>query len=207
MTYAQAVNIGVQVLPERKKYTKRDVDAVVLASLFNKSLFNGTATDKQARFVVKCYALEINAEYSKYVQEVPVVEYKEAGKRILGEDTTTVKEFQEGLTRETSAQPALKFFKFWFHGREQGAIGISYDQGFSTMAAGEAEAREELASKYEVYHLKLVTRAFRVTFEDGDTTETEMNATLEEAEAYFLHNVMGPARNKRLSPAVKVEQV
>lgn len=92
-------------------------------------------------------------------------------------------------------EPALKFFKFWFHGRQQGAIGISYDQSFSCMAAGEAEAKEELALKFEVYHLKLITRAFRVELVNGDIVETEMNATLEEAIAYY------GAR------AVKVEQV
>jgi len=114
----------------------------------------------------------------------------------------------QGLTRETNQAPALKFFKFWFHGREQGAIGISYDQGFSTMAAGEAEAREELASKYEVYHLKLITRAFRVTLDNGDFWVTEFNGTLEEARKYYmLRSGFVPGGDSLPVKVVKVEQI
>ena len=70
MKYFQAVNIGRELLPVKTRYTKRDVDNVLLVSLFNPNLFNGTASVNQAKFVVKCFALEIEADYSKYVRTI-----------------------------------------------------------------------------------------------------------------------------------------
>jgi hypothetical protein len=58
--YSDVVARGL-ILPKKAKYTKRDVDAVLLDSLFAGPR---TLTIQEARFVVRCSAVHHDAEYS-----------------------------------------------------------------------------------------------------------------------------------------------
>ena len=63
MLYSDVVQRGL-ILPRKNKYTKRDVDKVILDSLFKGGQ---TLSKKQAAFIVKCSAIHWGTEYSKAV--------------------------------------------------------------------------------------------------------------------------------------------
>lgn len=73
MVYSDVIKNNLHlILPKKNKYTKRDVDKIIIKSLFNKTLNSGnTFTEKQAKFIVKCIAIYHNTDYSKYVS-IPV---------------------------------------------------------------------------------------------------------------------------------------
>lgn len=56
------------ILKKREKYTKRDLDKIIIESLFNKHLNSGfTFTEKQALFIVKCTAIFHNTSCAKSI--------------------------------------------------------------------------------------------------------------------------------------------
>lgn len=63
MKYSDAVNQGL-ILPKKAKYTMRDVDSIVINSLFAK---HGTISKRTAVFIVKCSAAYHNTDYSNSV--------------------------------------------------------------------------------------------------------------------------------------------
>ncbi len=67
MIYSDVINNNWHnLLPKKKKYTKRDLDKLYIESLFDKTLNNGnTFTENQARFIIVCTAIYHDAEYSK----------------------------------------------------------------------------------------------------------------------------------------------
>jgi len=65
MIYSQAIKY---VVPVKAKYTKRDVDSLIISSLFAGN--NSTLSEHIAKFIIKCHAINNNANYSKYISEV-----------------------------------------------------------------------------------------------------------------------------------------
>ena len=72
MTYGTVLeNKWHELLPKKNKYTKRDLNKIVLESLFDGKLNNGkTFTDNQARFIVVCTAIYHNVEYSRVLDNI-----------------------------------------------------------------------------------------------------------------------------------------
>ncbi len=72
MTYTEVLNNNWhKLLPEKKKYTKRDMDDVLIKSLLNNKINGGkTFTYNQARFITICTAIFYNVPYSKSLEEV-----------------------------------------------------------------------------------------------------------------------------------------
>jgi hypothetical protein len=71
MVYDDVINNSWhKILPQKKKYTKRDIDKVMTESLFNSNLNNGnTFNAKQARFIVLCTAIHHEADCSRTVHK------------------------------------------------------------------------------------------------------------------------------------------
>jgi len=69
MIYSDVIsNNWHTILPKKSKYTKRDIDKVLIESLFDSKLNAGnTFSKKQARFIVVCTSIFYDAEYSKTV--------------------------------------------------------------------------------------------------------------------------------------------
>ena len=68
--YSDVEKIGF--LPKKKKYTMRDVNNLIIESLFLDT--DSTLEMTQASFVVKCSAIYHNTEYSKAVGNVSVID-------------------------------------------------------------------------------------------------------------------------------------
>lgn len=70
MTYGDVIKRGWhKILPQKAKYTKRDLDKVLLASLLDKNIAGRTFTENEARFITVCTAIFYNAKYSKTIQD------------------------------------------------------------------------------------------------------------------------------------------
>lgn len=67
MKYSEVIDNGLhKILSKKQKYTKNDVNKVLLDSLFNPELNNGkTFTERQARFIVVATAIFHGADYSR----------------------------------------------------------------------------------------------------------------------------------------------
>ena len=63
MKYSQVIAAGL-IRPKKARYTKRDVEATQVDSLF-KPYQGRTLTDSEAVFVVKCSAIFHETDYSK----------------------------------------------------------------------------------------------------------------------------------------------
>jgi hypothetical protein len=59
-TYSDIVKAGL-ILPSKKKYTMRDVNSAIVDSIFRKE---GTISERQAIFIVKCSAVFHNTTWS-----------------------------------------------------------------------------------------------------------------------------------------------
>lgn len=62
MLYSEVVSS--KLLPKKEKYTKRDVDRVILNSLFNGPK---TYSTRQAKFIVVCSSIYHETKCSEYV--------------------------------------------------------------------------------------------------------------------------------------------
>jgi len=65
MVYSDVVKAGM-ILPKKEKYTMRDVNEVLVGSLFTG---NRTLSVTEAAFIVRCSAVYHNTEYSKSVAD------------------------------------------------------------------------------------------------------------------------------------------
>lgn len=63
MIYREVVQAGL-ILPKKQRYTARDTNAVLLASLF-RPYMGRTLTTTEAAFVVRCSAIFHGTEYSR----------------------------------------------------------------------------------------------------------------------------------------------
>jgi hypothetical protein len=63
MVYSDVVNNG-WILPKKKKYTMRDVNNIVVDSLFTRG---STLSTRTAVFIVKCSAIYHDTDYSNSV--------------------------------------------------------------------------------------------------------------------------------------------
>jgi hypothetical protein len=66
--YSKVQAIGF--LPKKAKYTMRDVNTLMVESLFNDT--PNTLLPYMAAFVVKCSAIHHNTDWSKAVGQIPV---------------------------------------------------------------------------------------------------------------------------------------
>lgn len=66
MLYSEVIATPALHLDQKNKYTQRDVDHLILRSLFT-PYCGSTLTKTQARFVCRCWAIHYNTEYSKTV--------------------------------------------------------------------------------------------------------------------------------------------
>ena len=111
----------------------------------------------------------------------------------------------------------MKTYRAKFTGREVNAIGIFYHINTTVQGNDEKEAELNLYDKYE--HISGLTlteefpplTAYRITYQDGSTSETSMAAgvTLDQAREYFIGKYfnLGVFPIEKMVQAVKVEAI
>ena len=106
----------------------------------------------------------------------------------------------------------MKTFKITFNGRTKGAIGIFYDITDTFQGDTLEDAKLNMYDKYEPIRIKHVMSFYRVTYENGNVSETGFNGTLEDAKSYYLNQSFqfGDTEEKPFDDMVKainVEQI
>jgi hypothetical protein len=83
MIYSDVINNNWHtILPKKAKYTKADIDRVMVHSLFKP--FNGrTLSEREARFIVLCTAIYHDADWSKFVGQYHRIMERKAIKGML----------------------------------------------------------------------------------------------------------------------------
>lgn len=103
-----------------------------------------------------------------------------------------------------------------FTGRTAGAIGIFHRITTEVSGATPEAARLALYDRYEHIHQLALTPATRqdycVTYEDGNSTVTGFNGTLEDAERYYIGQLFQfgdteECPRDKMVKAAKVEQL
>lgn len=103
----------------------------------------------------------------------------------------------------------MKTFKITFNGRTKGAIGITYTITDTFQGETLEDAKLNMYDKYEHINIKHVMSFYRVTYANGNVSETGFNGTLDEAKKYYLGQSFqfGDTEAKPFDDMVKVINV
>ena len=66
MVYSEVINNADFFLPKKEKFTMREVNALIINSLFT-PYKKRILTEQEAKFICRCWAIHYETEYSKAV--------------------------------------------------------------------------------------------------------------------------------------------